>query len=62
MRKAFVMLKIKFNKERIAFAIRQTKPVAPVAEVFRKMELDEATFYTWEKKYVGLPIIKLRLI
>ena len=32
----------------------------PVAEIVRKMEISEVTFYRWKKKYAGMGVSELR--
>jgi putative transposase len=32
----------------------------PVAEILRKMQITEATFYRWKKKYAGMGVPELR--
>ena len=50
----------KFTEEQIAFALRQSETGTKVAEVCRKMDISEATFYNWKKKYGGLGVSELR--
>ena len=44
----------KFTEARIAFVLKQAEAGTPVAEVFRKTGISDATFYNWRKKYAGL--------
>jgi putative transposase len=46
-------MKKKFMEEQIVFALRQ-------AELVRKMEISEVTFYRWKKKYAGMGVAELR--
>jgi putative transposase len=50
----------KYNKERVAFALRQAKTVTRVEESCRKLGISQATFYAWKRKYVGLGVSELR--
>jgi len=48
------MKKSGFTDEQIAFALKQVETGTPVADIIRKMEISEQTFYWWKKKYAGL--------
>jgi putative transposase len=48
------MKKSRFSDQQIAFVLRQAEEGTPVAEVCRKAEISEASFYNWRKKYGGL--------
>jgi putative transposase len=54
------MRKSKFTEEQIAMALRQAEAGTPVAEICRKMQVTEATFYRWKKKFGGLGVPELR--
>lgn len=41
-------------------ALRQAEAGTPVAEICRKLEVTETTFYRWKKKYGGLGVLELR--
>lgn len=41
-------------------ALRQAEAGTPVAEICRKLEVTETTFYRWRKKYGGLGVSELR--
>ena len=41
-------------------ALRQGEAGAPIEEICRKMEVSEATYFRWKKKYGGLGIPELR--
>ena len=43
-----------FTDEQIAFALKQAETGTPVAEIIRKLEISEQTYYRWKKKYAGL--------
>ena len=54
-----------FTPEQIAFALKQADSGIPVAEIVRKLEISEQTFYRWKKKYGGLmpsEVKRLRLL
>jgi hypothetical protein len=40
----------RFTEEQIAFALRQAETGTAVAEVIRKMGINEQTFYRWRKR------------
>lgn len=44
----------KFTEAQIAFVLKQAEGGTPVAEVYRKAGISDATFYNWRKKYAGL--------
>lgn len=48
------MKRSKFTESQIAFILRQGEEGTPIAEVCRKAEISEATFYNWRHKYGGL--------
>jgi putative transposase len=50
----------RFTEEQIAFALRPAESGMPVVEICRKMEVSEATFYRWKKKFAGMGIAELR--
>ena len=50
----------RFTEEQIAFALRQAESGVPVVEICRKMEVSEATFYRWKKKFTGMGVAELR--
>jgi putative transposase len=54
------MRKSKFTDEQIAMALRQAEGGTPVAEICRKLQVTEATFYRWRKKFGGLGVPELR--
>lgn len=43
-----------FSEQQIAFVLRQAEEGTAVAEVCRKAEISEATYYVWRKKFGGL--------
>lgn len=54
------MRKSKYTEEQIAMALRQAEAGTPVAEICRRLQVTEATFYRWKKKYGGLGVPELR--
>ena len=50
----------RFTEEQTAFALRQAESGVPVVEICRKIEVSEATFYRWKKKFVGMGVAELR--
>jgi putative transposase len=48
------MKKSKFTEQQIAFALQPAEGSTTVAEVCRKMGIEEATFYRWKQLYGGL--------
>lgn len=41
-------------------ALRQAEAGTPVAEICRKLQITEATFYRWKKTFGGLGVPELR--
>jgi putative transposase len=54
------MKKSKFTESQIVFELQQAESGVTVAEVYRKLGIGEATFYSWKKKYGGLGRVELR--
>ena len=54
------MRKSRFTVEQITMALRQGEAGTPVAEIIRKLEISEQTYYRWKKKYGGLGVSELR--
>ena len=54
------MKRTRFTEEQITFALRQAEAGTPVAEVCRKLQITETTFYRWKKKYGGLGTPEIR--
>jgi putative transposase len=50
----------RFTEQQIAMALRQAEGGTPVAEICRKLEITETTFYRWKKKYGGMGVSELR--
>ncbi len=49
-----------FTEEQITLALRQAEAGTPVAEVCRKLQITEQTFYRWKKKYGSLGTSEIR--
>ena len=45
------MTRKRFSEEQIAMALRQVVAGTPVAEICRRRQVTEQTFYRWKKKY-----------
>jgi putative transposase len=43
-----------FSDAQKAFIIKQGEDGTPVAEICRKAEISQATYFNWKKKYAGL--------
>lgn len=54
------MRKSRFTEAQIIQALRQAEAGTPVAEICRKLEVTETTFYRWRKQYAGLGVSELR--
>lgn len=54
------MKKKRHTEAQIAFALRQAESGTAVAEIVRKMQISEATFYRWKQKYDGLGVAEVR--
>ena len=48
------MKKPRYTDEQIASALKQAETGTPVAEVMRRMEISQQTFYRWKEVYGGL--------
>jgi putative transposase len=54
------MKKSRFTEEQIAMALRQAEAGTPVAEICRKLQVTEQTFYRWKRKYGSLGTPEIR--
>jgi len=53
-------MKKRYTDQQIAFALRQSDSGTPVAQIVRKMEISEATFYRWKKRLAGMGVSEIR--
>ena len=53
-------MKKRFTEQQIAFALRQASSGTPVAEICRKMNVSEPTFYRWKKQFAGMGVSDIR--
>ena len=49
-----------FTEEQITLALRQVEAGTPVAEICRKLQITEQSFYRWKKKYGSLGTPEIR--
>jgi putative transposase len=54
------MRKSRFSEAQIVAALRQAEGGVPVAELCRKLEVTETTFYRWKRQYGGMGVSELR--
>ncbi len=54
------MKRKRFTQEQIAYALRQAEGGVAVAEVIRRLEISENTFYRWKKKFGGMGVAEIR--
>ena len=55
------MKKSRFTKEQIAYALREVESgSSTAAEVCRKLNVTEQSFYRWKRAYAGMGIAELR--
>jgi putative transposase len=54
------MRQSRFKEEQIVLALRQAEGGMPVGEICRKLQVTEATYYRWKKKFGGLGVSELR--
>lgn len=50
----------RFTEEQQVMALRQAEGGTPVGEICRKLQITEATFYRWKRKFGGLGVPELR--
>ena len=54
------MKRSKVSEEQIVYAIRQADAGTLVGDLCRQLEVSDATFYAWKKKYAHLGVSELR--
>lgn len=54
------MPKPKFTQQRVAYILKQAESGTAVAEVCRKVDITEQTFYRWKRKFAGMGVAELR--
>lgn len=54
------MKKKRFSVEQIVAVLKQAELGIPVADIIRKMDISEQTFYRWKKQYAGLQSDQVR--
>lgn len=54
------MRQSRFTEEQNALALRPGRGRDPVAEICRKLEVTEGTFYRWKRKFGGQGVRELR--
>ena len=54
------MKRSRFSEEQIVYAIRQAESGTPVVNLCRQLGVNDATFYSWKKKYTHLGVSELR--
>jgi putative transposase len=54
------MKRKRFTDEQISLALRQAEAGTPVAEICRRLQITEQSFYRWKRKYgrLGTPEIR----
>lgn len=48
------MKESKFTEAQKAFVLKQGEQGTPVAEICRKAEISQTTYFNWKKRYGGL--------
>ena len=54
------MKRKRFTEEQITYALKQAESGTPVAEICRKLQVTEQSFYRWKRKYAGMGLVELR--
>lgn len=55
-------MKKKFSVEQIVSVLRQAEVGVPVAELIRKVDIMEQTYYRWKAKCAGLEVDQVRQV
>jgi putative transposase len=50
----------RFTEQQIAYSLRQAESGVPIEEITRKMDVTQATFYRWKKKFAGMGVAEVR--
>ena len=56
------MMRSKFTREQVAYALRQEERGTPVPDVCRQLGVSEATSHVWKMKFAHLGVSELRRI
>ena len=51
-----------FTAEQMLHTVRQAESGTPVAEVCRKLEITEQTFYKWKRRVTGMGFVRVGII
>ncbi len=54
------MKKSRLTEQQIAYSLRQAESGVPIEEITRKMDVTQATFYRWKKKFAGMGVAEVR--
>ena len=54
------MRKKKYTEEQITMALRQAEAGTPIAEICRKLQVTETTFYRWRKQFGDMGVGEVR--
>ena len=54
------MKRKRFTEEQITYALKQAESGTPVAEICRRLQVTEQSFYRWKRKYAGMGVAELR--
>jgi len=54
------MKRKRFTDEQISLALRQAEAGTPVAEICRRLQITEQSFYRWKRKYGSLGTPEIR--
>ena len=54
------MKKSRFSEEQIIGILKEQQAGLPVAEIYRRHGISDATFYTWRSRYSGMEVSDAR--